>query len=120
MLIVRQLVKHFMEVEGLPLVLIVSQINPVHAVPLHLFETYFNIIFPFVPVSSKWPSSFWFLHQNHLHVCPLPCMCYMPCPSHPPWFDHQNNFWWWVQTMKLLMQFSLVSCYLIPLRLKPI
>jgi hypothetical protein len=18
----------------------------------------------------------------------------MPCPSHPPWFDHPNNGWW--------------------------
>jgi hypothetical protein len=23
-------------------------------------------------------------------------VCYIPCPSHPPWFDHPNNIWWGV------------------------
>jgi hypothetical protein len=42
---------------------------------------------------------------------PISCMnsssphsCYMPCPSHPPWFDHCNYVWRWVQVMKLLIQ----------------
>jgi hypothetical protein len=34
----------------------------------------------------------------------------VPRPSHPPRFDHSNNFWWKVQTMQLLMmQFFPVS-----------
>jgi hypothetical protein len=27
----------------------------------------------------------------------------MPCPSHPPWFDHPNNIWWSVQIIKFLV-----------------
>jgi hypothetical protein len=30
-------------------------------------------------------------------------VCYMPCPSHPPWFDHSNYTWRRVQVMKLLI-----------------
>jgi hypothetical protein len=33
-------------------------------------------------------------------------LCYMPCPCHPPWFDHPNTMWWRVQIMKLLITFS--------------
>jgi hypothetical protein len=42
--------------------------------------------------------------------------CCMPFPSHPPWIDHSNYVWRRGQVMKLLiMQFSPVSCHLIPL-----
>jgi hypothetical protein len=41
-------------------------------------------------------------------------MCHMPCPSHPPWFDNQNNIPCGVQVLKLpITQFSPVSCYLL-------
>jgi hypothetical protein len=44
---------------------------------------------------------------------------YMPCPSHPPWFDHPNYIWRGVQVMKLLiMYFSLAPYYFVPLRSK--
>jgi hypothetical protein len=43
----------------------------------------------------------------------------MPRPSHPPWFDHPNNIWWWAQVMKLLtMQCSPASRNFCPLRSK--
>jgi hypothetical protein len=46
-------------------------------------------------------------------------MCYMPCPSNPPWLDHSNYTWRRVQVMKLLiMQFSPTSHHFIPLRSK--
>jgi hypothetical protein len=39
-----------------------------------------------------------------------PHSCYMPYPSHPPWYDHSNYVWLRVQVMKLLiMQFSPIS-----------
>ena len=43
------------------------------------------------------------------------------CPTHhaTPWFDHQNNIQWEVQTMTLLIiQFSPVSCHFLYLRSK--
>jgi hypothetical protein len=43
----------------------------------------------------------------------------MPCPSHPPWFDHSNYAWRRVRVMKpLIMQFSLTSRHFIPPRTK--
>jgi hypothetical protein len=43
----------------------------------------------------------------------------MPCPSHPPWFDHSNFTWRRAQVMKLLiMQFSSTSCHFISLQSK--
>jgi hypothetical protein len=39
-----------------------------------------------------------------------PHSCSMPCPSHPPWFDHFNYIWRTVQVMKLLiLQYSPTS-----------
>jgi hypothetical protein len=44
---------------------------------------------------------------------------FVPCPSHPPWFDHTNYTWSRVQAMKLLiMQFPPTSCHFISLRSK--
>jgi hypothetical protein len=40
-----------------------------------------------------------------------------PRPSHPPWFDHPNNFWWRVSlgiVEHLTMQFAPVYCHLGP------
>jgi hypothetical protein len=49
----------------------------------------------------------------------LPHTCYMPCPSHSSRFHHPHNIGWGVQIMKLLiMKFSPLRCYLVPLRPK--
>jgi hypothetical protein len=46
-----------------------------------------------------------------------PHLCYMPCPSHPPWLDHST--WRRLRVMKLLiMQFSPTSRHFISLRFK--
>jgi hypothetical protein len=43
----------------------------------------------------------------------------MSHPSHPPWLDHSNYTWQWVQALKLLlMHFSLTSCHFVPLQAK--
>jgi hypothetical protein len=36
----------------------------VHPLPCYFFESNFTILFSSVPWSWKWPSSFWFSHQN--------------------------------------------------------
>jgi hypothetical protein len=49
----------------------VTQINPVHATPFHLFKTHLNIILPSMPGSCKWISS------SGFPTSPLPHMCCM-------------------------------------------
>jgi hypothetical protein len=50
-----------------------------------------------------------FSNRNIVCISHLSHARYMPCSSHPPWFQHPNNFWN-VQIMKLLiMQSSPVS-----------
>jgi hypothetical protein len=54
------------------------------------------------------------------HFSSPPCVSHAsPPPPHPHWFDHPNNIWWNAQFMKfLIMQSSLVSRHLLPLRSK--
>jgi hypothetical protein len=47
-----------------PLVRILSQISPVHVLPLCSCNIHFNIILPSVYRSSKWSPSFRFPHQS--------------------------------------------------------
>jgi hypothetical protein len=47
-----------------------------------LVETNFYIIFPSMPMSSKWSLSLWFSDQ----ICVL-----LARPSHPPWLVHTSN-----------------------------
>ena len=48
-----------------------------------------------------------------------PYVCHMPHPSHSSSFDHSNNVWWEVQTMKLYVMCSfLLPYYHIPHRPK--
>ena len=62
------------------------------------------------------PSGF---HTKTLCMPLLSHMCYMPCPSHSPRFDHTNNTACGVQITKLLlMLFPPFSCYFNTLRPK--
>ena len=97
---------HFMENEGsLPhsLVPILSQINPVHALPFHFLNIYLNIILPTTPGSPKWSLYLRFPHQNPVYVSSIPHPRYMPRPSHSSLFCHQNNIEWGVQITKLFV-----------------
>ena len=71
----------------------------------------FNIILPSTPESPKWPLSLRFLHQNTPNV--------LHAPAHSFWFDHAKNIGWGLQIIKLLiMWFSTLTCYIVPLRPK--
>jgi hypothetical protein len=100
-----------------PLVLIVTQVNPVRTISYYHSKSYLNIVFTSTSRSSPCSPSSRFFHQNPICISLLPNSCYMPCPSHPPWLNHSNYIWGGVQFMKLLiMQLSPISCHLISLR----
>jgi hypothetical protein len=70
-----------------------------------------------MPEFPHWSLSLRFPHQNPIHASLLPHPWYMPRPSHPSRFYHPHNIGWGVQIMKLLiMKFSPLPCYLVPLR----
>jgi len=78
-----------------------------------------NIIFLSMPRSSKWPLLFRLSNQNMVCISHLIYPCCKPRPSHPPWFDHLNDFWWSIQVMNfLIIQTSSASCHFLPLRSK--
>jgi hypothetical protein len=83
-----------------PLVSDLSQMNPVHISPTYFPKIHSNIILSCTPSYSL---IFRFSDQNFVRISHLSSACYIPCPPHPPWFDHPNNFWWSVQVMKLLI-----------------
>ena len=102
-----------------PLVPVLSQINPGHALISFSFKIHFTMILQCTSWFYKWCLSFRFPL--------LPCMCHIPCPSHPPWLDQLNNIRWVAQIIMLLnMQWhkSLCSsicnfspsCFFLPLR----
>jgi hypothetical protein len=65
-----------------PLVSILSQISPIHALPTNLFNIHFNIVVPFTSKSSEWSLSLRFSHKkNPVRICPLPYAFQMPHPS---------------------------------------
>jgi hypothetical protein len=75
----------------LPLVPVLSQINPIHA-PSHPTsqKIHLNIILLSTHGSSKWALSLRFPHQNPVYTSPLPHTCHMLRPSHSSRFDYPN------------------------------
>jgi hypothetical protein len=77
-----------------PLVLTVSQMHPVHTFPPYFPKIQSNIILPSTPRPSEWSLLFRLTNKNCVWISLLSHVCYMPLPSHSPWFDHPNNIWW--------------------------
>ena len=100
-----------------PPVPILIQINAFHASPTHFLKTGFNIIFPYMPRSSKWSLSFVSHQQNSICTSRVSHAYHMPRPPHSR-FDHPNISWG-VKIIKfLVMQSSPLPCYLDPIRPK--
>jgi hypothetical protein len=72
---------------------ILKQLNPRHTFTLYLFVIHFDTVLPPTPLSPKFSSLGSFRPKFCTHFY-LFHVCYMPRQSHPPWFDHLNNFWW--------------------------
>jgi hypothetical protein len=76
-----------------PLVPILSQMHPVQTLPSYISKIHSNIIFSSMP-GKNFPFCF---------------ACYMPLPSHSPWFMHPTNILWSLEIMKIILQFSPAS-----------
>jgi hypothetical protein len=60
---------------------------------------------------------FKFSNQNIVCISQFSSACYMPCPTHPPLFDHFNNIHWSVHVMKfIIVQSSAAFHHLLPFR----
>ena len=101
-----------------PPVPILSQINPVHSFhptswrSILILSSHLRPDLPSVLFPSGFPT------KNPVCTTPLPHTCYMFRPSHSSRFDHPKDIWCGVQIITLLMQFSPVPCYLVPLNPK--
>jgi hypothetical protein len=65
-----------------PLVLILSQLYPVHIPTSHFLKVHHNTILPSTPGSPQWSLSFRFPNQNPVYASRLLHTRYMPRPSH--------------------------------------
>jgi len=60
---------------------VLSQMNPVHAVPSYFFKTHFNIMLPSTPRFYQQVSRLQFPHQNPACICLLPHKCHRSASS---------------------------------------
>jgi hypothetical protein len=73
--------------------------------------------FASIPRSSKWHLSFWFSNENPISNSLPSHVCHMPSQSNTLYFGDPTNIGWRVWVMEfVLMQFSTLSYYFIPLK----
>jgi hypothetical protein len=67
-----------------PLDPILSQPNPVCPINSYLPKVHLNVILSPTPRSSQWSLAFRPPNQNPVNTSPLPHVCHMSSPPHPP------------------------------------
>jgi hypothetical protein len=68
--------------------------NPIHFIQSSFFYIHISIILPFMSRSPRLVSSLWIFSNNlFARTSQLQDACYMPRPSHPPWFDNRDYIW---------------------------
>jgi hypothetical protein len=72
---------HYRVYNSPPLFPILSQMHPVHNLPLYFPKIHSNIIHPSTFMYSKWSLAFRFSSRNTISISQA---CYIPRPSHPP------------------------------------
>jgi hypothetical protein len=98
--IVTQLVKQYLAFFMEP---ILSQLNPVRPIDLHLPKVHLTIILSPTPRSSQWSLPFGPSNRNPVNTSPLSRAFQMSRPPHPPWFNHPNIVRWRIQAMKFII-----------------
>jgi hypothetical protein len=71
------------------------QSHPISLRFILILSTPYAMVYPVFSVLLAFPQMS-YMHASSLHSC------YMPCPPHPPRFDHSNYTWRRVQVMELL------------------
>jgi hypothetical protein len=71
----------------------------------HFLKIHLNIIFPSTPRSSNWSLYLRLTHQNSVYASPLHHTFYMHRRHHSSRFHHQNNIWWELQVIQLLIKY---------------
>ena len=96
--------------KSLHLVTIISHISPAQT---HRPNLFLGDPFQYYPPNyvclpdGLYPSGF---PTKTCTILSPPHICYVPHPAYSSWFQHSNNIWWRLQTMKLIMKSPLFPC----------